>query len=69
MCPNCRNYGPHGDICLSCNNVDFYYNNELQDTETLQLLARAMARIMVKEPEYSIAQSYAEPLIHHYISN
>ena len=67
MCHNCKNYGPHGEICQTCNHINFYYGNELDDNETLQLLARAMAHIIVKEPEYTVAQSYVKSLIHHHI--
>ena len=67
-CPNCWNNGPHGEICITCDNVDHYYGNEIRDTVTLQLLARAMARIIVKEPEYTLAQTHVESLIHYYIT-
>jgi hypothetical protein len=39
LCPQCKNYGPQGDICTTCTGPRYYYGNELSGKDILPLLA------------------------------
>jgi hypothetical protein len=67
ICPSCKNHGPRGDVCTTCKNPRYYYGNELSGKDTLPLLARLMASVIVKEDDNNMAQFYVESLIDYYV--
>ena len=67
ICSNCNNYGPQAEICSTCSDPRYYYGSEVQDTDSIILLSRLLAKAIANEPDNNFAGLYADSLIDFYV--